>query len=300
VRQQQAFAWVKQDLRLNSRLRLQLALRGDLFRFEVADRLGAAVPSKALTISGARTTGVLSPKANLAFELTPSTTLFANAGVGFHSNDARDVFLSGPGDRILPRAFAAELGTRYVWRGGSVAVSLWGIDLESELVWVGDEGTTEPSGRTRRLGVDFEGRVRLAPWLWADADLNLSRGRFGDDPKGADFVPLAPTLTSTGGLTVRDLGVVSGGLRYRHIGGRPADESNTVHARGCTIAEAFATWQVGRLDLVLAIDNLFDVEWNEAQFATTSRLRDEPSAVTELNFTPGARRNLQFGMGYRF
>jgi len=285
VREQHGSVWVKQDLRLDPRLRLQLGLRGDLFRFDVA---------------ATRSTAVLSPKVNLAFEVTPSTTLFANAGVGFHSNDARDVILSRSGDQILPRAFAAELGTRHVWRGGSVAASLWGIDLESELVWIGDEGTTEASGRTRRLGLDFEGRVRLVPWLWADADLNLSRGRFGDDPKGANFVPLAPTFTSTGGLTVRDLGPLSGALRYRHIGGRPANESNTVHARGYTIAEAFATWRVGSLDLTLAVDNLFDVQWNEAQFATTSRLRDERSEVTELNFTPGAGRSLQLGVGYRF
>src|SRR4029079_4547125 len=139
-------------------------------------------------------------------------------------NDERDVILSRSGDQILPRAFAAELGTRHVWPGGIVSPSLGGIDLESELVWIGDEGTTEASGRTRRLGLDFEGRMRLVPWLWADAALNLSRAGLCEYPKGANFVPLAPTFTSTGGLTVRDLGPLSGALRYRHIGGRPANE----------------------------------------------------------------------------
>jgi hypothetical protein len=300
VRQQQGSVWIRQELRLDSRLRLQLGLRGDLFHFEVADRLSSAAAVNATRPAGARATAVLSPKANVAFQVTPSTTLFANAGFGFHSNDARDVMLSGPGDQVLPRAVAAELGTRYVWRGGSMAASLWGIDLQSELIWVGDEGTTEASGRTRRLGIDFEGRVQLAPWLWADADLNLSRGRFGDDPRGANFVPLAPTFTSTGGLTVRDVGPVSGGLRYRHVGGRPADEANEVRARGYTLVETFASCPVGALDLTLAIDNLLDAQWNEAQFATTSRLKGEPSGITELNFTPGAGRSVQVGIGYRF
>jgi hypothetical protein len=74
----------------------------------------------------------------------------------------------------------------------------------SRLMWSGDEGTTEASGRTRRVGVDLEGRGRLLLWLWADADLNLSRGRFRDSPSGADLIPLASTITATAGLTLRD------------------------------------------------------------------------------------------------
>jgi outer membrane cobalamin receptor len=194
----------------------------------------------------------------------------------------------------------AELGGRYVWAGGSFAVAGWALDLQSELTYVGDAGTTEPSGRTRRIGLDLEGRFRLTEWLWADADLNLSRGRFRDEPAGADLVPLAPTITSTGGLTVQGIGDFRGGIRYRYVGDRSADESNAVRALGSTLAEVFASYQVGSAHLVVAVDNLFNVDWNEAQFATTSRLRDEPAEVTELHFTPGSRRSVQFGAEYRF
>jgi hypothetical protein len=86
----------------------------------------------------------------------------------------------------------------------------------------------------------------------------------------------------------------------RHIGARAADETNTVRARGYTLAEAFATWVVGRVALTTAVDNLFDATWNEAQFATTSRLRGEAAPVTELHFTPGAPRSVQIGAEYRF
>ncbi|MGH7579140.1 MAG: TonB-dependent receptor, partial [Gemmatimonadales bacterium] len=299
VSEQHGFTWIKQDLRLAPRLRLQLGLRADLFRFDVLDRL-EGTESDLAHVSGIRTEGIVSPKANLALELSPSTSVFANLGAGFHSNDARGVIQAASGDRVLPRALGAELGSRYVWTGGSIAISGWALDLQSELTYVGDVGTTEPSGRTRRIGLDLEGRVRLADWLWADADLNLSRGRFRDEPRGADLVPLAPTLTSTGGLTVQGLGNFRGGIRYRHIGHRSADESNSIRALGATLAEVFAGYRVGGVDLVLAVDNLFDVDWNEAQFATTSRLRDEPAEVTELHFTPGSRRSVQLGAEYRF
>jgi outer membrane receptor protein involved in Fe transport len=66
------------------------------------------------------------------------------------------------------------------------------------------------------------------------------------------------------------------------------------------VFEVFGRWALSRVELVAAVDNLFDVEWNEAQFATTSRLQDEPSPVTELHFTPGPGRGLQVGVEYGF
>jgi outer membrane receptor protein involved in Fe transport len=280
-------------------VRLQLGIRADLFRFDVLDRLVGAA-SDLPHASGTRTEGVVSPKANLAVEVSRSTTLFANIGWGFHSNDARGVILAERGATVLPRAVGAELGSRYVWTGGSLAVAAWALDLESELTYVGDAGTTEPSGRTRRLGIDLEARVRLAEGLWADADLNLSRGRYRDEPDGADLVALAPTLTSTGGLTWSASEDVRAGARYRHIAERAANQTGSIRALGSTLVELFASCRLGGAEIVLAVDNLFDVDWNEAQFATTSRLRDEPAPVTELHFTPGPRRSIQLGAGYRF
>ncbi len=274
VRQSQLYAWGQEELQLSDRLRLELGARGDLFRFDMLDRLDGR------------------PAA--------CTTAFANFGTGFHSNDARDVILASARDRLLPRAVGGEAGLRHSWAGGSLAAALWGLDLQSELVYSGDEGTTEPRDRTRRVGLDFEGRVRLAPWLWADADLNLARGRFHDAPAGANRIPLAPTLTSTGGLSLREAGPVTGGLRYRFVAPRAAIEDNSVVARGYLVWESFASWRVSRFEVVFTVDNLFNARWNEAQFATTSRLRDEPAPVTELHFTPGAPRGVQLGVEYRF
>ena len=110
-----------------------------------------------------------------------------------------------------------------------------------------------------------------------------------DQSDGADLVPLAPTFTSTGGLTWSAHEDLSAGARYRHIGERAADETGTVRALGSTLVEVFASYRLGGAEILLAVDNLFDIDWNEAQFATTSRLRDEPAPITELHFTPGGR-----------
>ena len=241
----------------------------------------------------------MSPKANVAVQVSVGTTMFGNVGYGFHSNDARDVVVASPSAVVIPRALGAEVGVRHYWTGGTLAAALWGTDLQSELTYSGDEGTTEPSGRTRRYGLDLEGRIRLAPWLWGDADLNLAHGRFRDEPQKLNRIPLEPEVTSTGGLTVRDLGPVGGGMRYRHIGSRAADQADSVVARGYSIVELFGTWQRSRVQLIVTLDNLLNAVWNEAQFATTSRLQQEPAPVTELHFTPGTPRTVQVALGYR-
>lgn len=296
VRQAHVGVWAGEALSLSGRMRLQVGLRADAFRFGVVDRLAGAAGGGAVAWKA-----IVSPRATLAAELARSTTLHAAVGTGFHSNDARHVATAGPDAPVLPRAVGADLGVRHSWTGGSVAATGWVLSLQSELVYVGDEGTTEASGRSRRRGVDLEGRVRMLPWLWADADVSLAQGRFVDEPEGADRIPLAPTVVSSGGLTVRDAGPWTGGLRFRQVGSRPADETGSVTARGYDVWQLFAARTFRQVTLRAGIENLFDAEWNEAQFATTSRLAGEPAeGITELHFTPGAPRSVQVGLEYRF
>jgi outer membrane receptor protein involved in Fe transport len=93
---------------------------------------------------------------------------------------------------------------------------------------------------------------------------------------------------------------VEGTPRLRHVGGRPANEDGSVRANGYTLWELIAGYRLGAARLTATVDNLFDAEWNEAQFATTSRLRGEGAPVTELHFTPGVLRSVQLGGAFRF
>jgi outer membrane receptor protein involved in Fe transport len=288
VAQDHGYVWADQEIDVADAVSLRLGVRVDAFRFAVSD--GARH-----VVSRARA----GPKLGLSWRAARGTSLFANFGTGFHSNDARAVVTATSGEEVLPRALGGELGARHAWQRGTVGLAAWWLDLESELVYVGDEGTTEPGGATRRVGLDVDARVRIAPRLWADLDVSLAQGRFRDLPHGQDRIPLAPHITSSGGLTLRDLGALTAGLRYRAVGARPADETNTVRARGHALLETFATWRFGRLEATLTAENLLDADWNEAQFATTSRLQGEQMPVTELHFTPGTPRMVQLGLTYR-
>ncbi|WP_299767301.1 TonB-dependent receptor [uncultured Dokdonia sp.] len=265
-------------------------LRIDYFEFDYVDFLnpfGFLNPD--LDIDNISEDDVIfSPKFNTVFTPNSQLQLFAKAGFGFHSNDSR-VVTAGTGEETLPSAFGVDLGTIVKPVNGLVLnATLWGLSLEQEFVYVGDAAVVEPSGRSRRLGVEFGARYQINKWLYANADVNYTYARSIDEVDGQDFIPLAPDLTSSGSITVQNLGKFSGNLSYRYIKDRPANEDNSIVAEGYFVTDlnanyAFAKgWNIG-----LIVENLFDTEWNETQFATETRLFNEANPVEEITFTPG-------------
>lgn len=122
-------------------------------------------------------------------------------------------------------------------------------------------------------------------------------GRYKDSPQRNNYIPLAPTLTSTGGFTARHPGGVEASVRYRHMGSRPANEDNSTRAIVYTVFDAAIFYRLTPFHLMSIAENLFNVEWNEAQFATESQLRGEPAPVSELHFNPGSPRSLRLRIG---
>jgi len=127
----------------------------------------------------------------------------------------------------------------------------------------------------------------MLEWLWADVDVSLSRGRYKDLPGGENNIPLAPTLASTGGLTARHSSGLEANLRYRFMSERPANEDNSVRARGYMVIDGGIAKSFAGYKLSLIAENLFNVKWNEAQFDTESQLKGESAPESELHFTPG-------------
>lgn len=329
------FLWAQEELIVNSQLRLLLGLRGDYFTFNVEDHLDT-LSGETITLphaSGYAQEAMLNPKFNLVYSPFRSTDIFLNFGTGFHSNDARDVVIEQTisnleytfnrqglddaqinerltqlnfdreqsGIRTLPRAVGAEIGVRHqFWNQLNIGIAGWWLELDEELVFVGDAGETEISGKSQRIGIDIEGRAQIFSWLWVDTDVNLSNGIFVDEPSDANEIPLAPRITSTGGLTATHPSGFGASLRYRHIGDRPANEDNSVIAEGHTLLNIGLSYTLGPFKYFVSVENLFDIDWNEAQFDTESRLANETEPVSEIHFTPGNPRNVQAGISYQF
>ena len=270
-------------------------LRYDYFTYNYQSKL--AVDS--LYNPQTQAKGIVTPKLAVIYNATNSVQLFAKAGVGFHSNDTR-VVLDGSADAILPPAYGFDLGSVFKPARRMVAnVALWALELEQAFVYVGDAGIVEPSGRTRRYGVDLGLRYQVKDWLFANVDANYAYGRSVEEAEGEDRIPLAPIYTAVGGLNAVK-GKFKGGLQARYLADRPANEDNSIVATGYTVVDLNANYDFKPFSIGFNIENLFDVDWNETQFATESRLRNEVNSVEEIHFTPGTPFFMRANLRYSF
>ena len=286
-------AFLQETFRLTSALTVNAGLRYDHFYFSYKDQLNDGEVNSV-------TDNIISPKVNVYLQANEKIQLSMNAGYGFHSNDTR-VVISQNGLETLPRAMGMDIGA--VWKAAPrvlLSASLWRLHLDQEFVYVGDAAVVEPSGRTRRMGIEFSGRWQVTDWLYADADVNYTIARAQDEPVEMDYIPLAPRFSSIGGLTFMTKNKWNGSLRYRYLGDRPANVDNSIIAEGYTVMDAVISYRIKKYEIGLNVDNLFDVRWKEAQFETESRLRGEASPVSEIHFTPGTPFNLRAHIALHF
>ena len=284
---------VKLDLSPLPWLRVVTGARGDIFRYDVRNNL-RGLPGQP---EGDEVRGVPSTKLNLVFGPWQASEFFINFGTGFHSNDARAVVLN-PGLTALPQARGYEFGIRSkILPRVELSATYWVLDLKSELVFVGDEGTTEPRGPSHRQGWEFTTRVQLLDWLTLSGDVTITDSAF----KNGQAIPLAPGITSRADLTARLPWGLAASATMRYLSERWADEFRQQTARGYLLFDLSGRYRYKNLEAFLSIENLGNVTWREAQFFFDSRLPGEPAAgVPDIHFTPGNPRTFLGGLALRF
>ena len=294
VKELNSFLYVNQDVELSDKFSLNTGLRYDHFIFKYKDELAGA------TDFSKQKKGTVSPKLNITYSPNQKVKLYLNNGIGFHSNDTR-VILDNGADDILPKVFGTDLGIIFKPNKNLILkTALWHLYSEQEFVYVGDAGVVEPSGKSRRMGIDVSARYQFNKWLFGDFDVNLTKARAIGEAKGEDFIPLAPAFTSIGGLTAKTKDGFGGTVRYRFIDSRPANETNSVRAEGYMLLDMVAAYRVKKFEFTLSLENILNKEWREAQFDTESRLQFEQNPVSEIHYTPGSPRFLKAGVSFIF
>jgi outer membrane receptor protein involved in Fe transport len=295
--------FAQHELQLTPWLRSNLGLRGDWYHF----RVEAGDPRNA----GTDTDGLVSPKASLVFGPWKSTELYANWGYGFHSNDARgttitiDPVSGEPADRVTPlvRARGEELGVRTTAvRGLQMTVALWRLDLDSELLFIGDAGTTEAGRPSRRYGIEWSTYYAPKSWLTFDADVALSDARFRDDDPVGDHIPGAVEQVLAAGVAVEDAGRVFGSLRLRYFGARALVEDGSIRSKPTTLVNGQLGVRLTRsLRVGLDVFNLFNTEASDIDYFYTSRLRGEPAGgIDDIHLHPALPRSIRIGLQVEF
>lgn len=296
IEEANAFAYLSETVQLAPKWSLNAALRFDQFLFDYTSKMAADSTYNRQTAYQHK----FSPKANVYYTYSSDLRFYASAGMGFHSNDTR-VSVVADRDRILPAAYGIDLGLIYKPIPNLLLnMAVWSLDLEQEFVYVGDEGIVEPSGKTRRYGFDLSARYQLSNSLFADADVNIAKPRSREDPEGFNYIPLAPALTSTGGITYRSSEGLNGSLRYRYLQNRPANEDYSLTAEGYMLLDAVVSYTFKKMEFSITTENILNSQWKEAQFETESRLRSEVAPVSEIHFTPGTPFFMKAGISYLF
>lgn len=295
--------WAQNETRWVSWFRSVQGLRADAYDFTVDSNIAAN--------SGKANDQMVTPKLSLIFGPWQKTELYLNYGHGFHSNDARGTTItvdpSNPGtsvDKVNPlvrtKGYEAGVRTELV-PGWQSTVSLWQLDAASELLFVGDAGTTEPSRPSRRYGLEWTNFYTPTDWLAFDADLSWSHARFKDSAPEGDYIPGAVTTTANLGVTVDHVGPWFGAVRLRYFGPRPLLEDNSVKSQASTITNMRLGYRIDpRTNIALDVYNLFDRKLNDIEYWYDSQLANETSPVFDRHVHPTEPRTFRVTLSHRF
>lgn len=286
-------------------LRTTMGVRFDGYRFDVSN-------SNIDDNNGVRYDGMVSPKGSIIIGPWRDTELYLNGGLGFHSNDARGANTRidpASGDAVdradpLARTYNAEIGVRSTWiKGLQSTLALWWMDTQSELVFVGDAGTTEASRPGRRYGVEFANYYSPVHWLTLDADFSFSRARFRDDAPEGNRIPNAVETVIAAGATVHDVfGGFFGGPRLRFFGPRALIEDNSARSNSTLLLSAMLGYQFNnKLTVQAEIFNLLDRKDDGITYFYPSRLPGESAGGRDdFHFHPIEPVSFRIGFTWKF
>ena len=296
--------WTDTTTRWNDWLRTTVGIREDIF----AGRVLSDTPEN----SGNAQATITSPKAGLVLGPWYKTEFYGNAGYGLHSNDIRGATITvdpidkvAPQDRVplLVRSKGAELGIRTkAIEGLTSSVAVFVLDFDSELLFVGDAGTTVASRPSRRVGVEWVNQYKPKPWLSFDLDLAYTRARFTDFDPAGDRIPGAPAWIASGAITLGSETGWFGALKARYFGPRPLIEDDSVHSLSSLIFNARAGYRFDNgLKLQLDVLNLFDTQTNQIEYYYLSRLPGAPiGGVADRHVHPAEPRAVRLTLAGKF
>jgi outer membrane receptor for Fe3+-dicitrate len=238
------------------------------------------------------------------------TEFYVNAGNGFHSNDARGTTIAidpktdEAVDRVTPlvKARGMELGVRSEFLPGlQSSMSLYRLDFDSELVFVGDAGTTEAGRPSRRTGFEFSNYYKPNKYVTLDADVAFARARFKDSDVVGQRIPGAVEGVASLALAVDNTGPWFGALQWRYFGPRPLIEDNSVRSNPTSTINGRLGYKInGHTKIEIEGFNLANRRDSAIDYFYTSRLKNEAEASDDIHFHPVESRSFRVTLSSAF
>ncbi|MEZ5489538.1 MAG: TonB-dependent receptor [Gammaproteobacteria bacterium] len=308
VDQWSAGLYWENQLQLTDRLRSIFGLRYDYYDFDVR-ALAAANPATLSLNSGTADDDIVTASLNLAYALNDSNEVYVGIGQGFHSNDARGTTISldpVTGENVLPvdplvDTLGAEIGFRtFVSDRLNASVALWHLEIDSELLFVGDAGNTEDTGMaSKRHGVELSAYYQLDEAWKLDFEYSYSKARFEDPVDGSRDIAGALQDVVSGGINFQPTDRLNAYLRFRHFGEFPVGGGET--ANGSSMVNLRIGYQVTpRLQLTLDTLNLLDSDDHDVEYFYESQLPGEAEPVEDFHYHVFEPRSFRFYINYQF
>jgi outer membrane receptor protein involved in Fe transport len=288
--------YAEDTLHVTEKFRTIVGLRGDRYNFDVDSNIPAN--------SGKTNDSIVSPKLSLIFGPWAKTEYFFNYGYGFHSNDARGTTITvdpgtgSPAQKVDPlvRSKGMEVGLRTeIIRNLESSLSLWQLKVDSELLFTGDAGTTEPSRPSKRTGIEWTNHYKPYSWLFVDFDLSASRAKFTDEDPVGNKIPGSLDKVASLALTVDSIGPWFGTLQFRYFGPRPLIEDDSVRSKATETTNLRVGYKIDpKWRVHMDVFNLFDRKDSDVDYYYASRLQGEPvDGVNDVHFHPVEPRTVR-------
>ncbi len=281
-------------------LRIEVGLRGDSYHVDVD-------ATRAVN-SGEEKDAILSPSFSVAWRVSNRVELYANYGENFHSNDARGATISidpvnGESVDTVPllvKARGAELGARYENSDFKASVVGFWLNLGSELVFVGDAGTTEANDGTSRFGLEASVFWQAAPWINMFSSFGTTNARFRGDLGGNDHIPNAVVTVFSAGLELTPIEEFTSTLLLRHFGKAPLIEDGSIFSKSTTSVNWGSYYIVGPMKLGFEVLNLLNSSDSDISYLFETRLPNEAVGQEGLQTHPLEPRQIRASVRYSF
>ena len=290
------------ETRWNDRFRSVLGVRADRYELDVTSDLREN--------SGTADDSLLSPEMSLIYAVGDTAEVYLSAGRGFHSNDARgttitvDPVTRDPANQVDPLvpARTGEIGVgAFVADRLNVSAALWRVDLDSELLFIGDAGNTEASRPSTRYGIEVPLYYRPTDRVTLDLEVALTESHFTEADPAGDEIPSSIDRVLAAGITFEQPRGFYGSARLRYFGPRPLIEDGSVESGSSVILNAGLGWRRGAADVRVDVLNLLDSEDDDITYFYASRLTGEPAeGVEDLHFHPIEPRTARAHAAFKF
>ncbi|NIB38278.1 TonB-dependent receptor [Pseudomaricurvus alkylphenolicus] len=303
-------AYWENQLQWSKDLKTIIGLRHDRFDFEVDNLAGNNTFGIDLNgNSGNEQDALTSLKASIVYTLNRNWETYASIGEGFHSNDARGTTITvdpanGAGvDAVDPLvgSLGYEVGFRgFITERLNTSLALWHLELDNELLFVGDAGNTETSRESERQGLEFTAYFRLNEHWNLDLEYAYTDAEFSDSSPDGNHIPGAVEHVWQAGINAQFHNGWFGSLRLRYFGERPLEESGDITSDSTTVANLRLGYKRGPLTLEADVLNLFDSNDHDIDYFYESRLSNEVNAVEDVHYHPLEPRTVRVSAKYRY